>query len=140
MNNQNLIRGLFLMAIALAFGLGALRYPLGELSRAGPGLFPFMIAAMLAVVALSMIIRSAFVPRAPMDFRVRNIALILGSLCAFALTSHFVNMILGIAVMVFIASLAGEDYSVKRCLKIIAVLVGIALAFQHGLGLQLPLY
>ena len=28
------------MAISLAFGLTSLRYPIGEFSRAGPGLFP----------------------------------------------------------------------------------------------------
>lgn len=28
------------MAIALAFGLTALRYPIGDLGRAGAGLFP----------------------------------------------------------------------------------------------------
>ena len=35
MNDRNLVRGLFLMAIALVFGLASLRYPMGGFSRAG---------------------------------------------------------------------------------------------------------
>lgn len=49
-------------------------------------------------------------------------------------------MIVGIAFMVFCASLAGTSYSVARNLKIAAGLVAVAFAFQKLLGLQLPLY
>ena len=35
MNDRNLVGGLFLIAISLAFGLASVRYPMGKLSRAG---------------------------------------------------------------------------------------------------------
>ena len=41
------------MAISLAFGLQSLRYPIGALSRAGPGLFPFMVSCLLNLNRLS---------------------------------------------------------------------------------------
>ena len=44
MINRNLVRGIFLMGLALVFGLPAIGYSLGTFSRAGPGLFPFMVS------------------------------------------------------------------------------------------------
>ena len=141
MNDRNLIRGLFLMAISLAFGLTAMRYPIGEFGRAGPGLFPLMVASLLFLIAVITVVRSRFQPHEHVLFNVKNIGLILGSLCGFALVSHFVNMIAGIIVMVFIASFAGKaKYSVMRNLYISAGLVAVALAFQKLLGFNLPLY
>jgi hypothetical protein len=141
MNDRNLVRGLFLMAISLAFGLQAMRYPIGDFGRAGPGLFPLMVSGLLLLVGLATAVRSRFVPHERLEINVKNIGIILGSLCAFALVSEYVNMIAGIVVMVFCASFAGTaSYSVMRNLKIAAGLVAVALAFQKLLGFNLPLY
>ena len=128
------------MAVALAFGGTALRYPIGDFSRAGPGLFPLMVSGLLALIGLVTAVRARFVQRVPMEFDWRNITLILASLCAFSLVSHFVNMIAGIVAMVFLATLAGTSYSLVRNLKIAAGLVLVALAFNKFLGVNLPLY
>ena len=61
-------------------------------------------------------------------------------LCAFALVTLFVNMIAAIITMVFIATLAGTNYSWKRNLKIAAGLVAMAFVFAKLLGMNLPLY
>ncbi|MDB5947713.1 MAG: hypothetical protein JWQ33_2739 [Ramlibacter sp.] len=141
MNDRNLVRGLFLMAISLAFGLQAMRYPIGDFSRAGPGLFPLMVSSLLFLIAVITVIRSRFVERIPLEFNVKNIAVILTSLCGLAVLSDYVNMIVGIVFMVFIASFAGmAKYSVVRNLKIAAGLIAVALAFQKLLGFNLPLY
>jgi len=140
MKNRNLVRGLFLMAIALAFGLTALRYPIGDLSRAGPGLFPAMVSAMLLVIGVSTVIRSFFVAPVKLDFNVKNISLILGSLCGFALISTFLNMIAGIVFMVFCSAFEGSSYSWVRNVKVSAGLIVMALALQKLLGLNLPLF
>jgi hypothetical protein len=141
MNDRNLARGLFLIAISLAFGLQALRYPVGDFSRAGPGLFPLMVCGLLLLVGLISVVWSRFVEHVHIQFNFKNIAVILGSLCSFALISEHVNMIAGIAVMVFIASFAGTaSYSVMRNFKVVAGLIAAALAFQKLLGFNLPLY
>lgn len=141
MNDRNLVRGLFLIAISLAFGLQSMRYPIGHFSRAGPGLFPLMVASLLLLIGVITVVRSRFVERVHLEFKYKNIAIILASLCGFALISELVNMIAGIAFMVFIASFAGTaSYSVMRNLKIAAGLIAIGLAFQKLLGFNLPLY
>jgi len=140
MKDQNLVRGLFLAAISLAFGLGALRYPLGDLARAGPGLFPFMVSGLLFVIAVVTIVRSRFVAPVPLNFSLKNIALLLFALCGFAVVSKLLNMTVGIVFMVFVASFAATSYSWQRNLKISIGLIAVAFAFQKLLGLNLPLY
>jgi len=138
--NRNLVRGIFLMAIASAFGLTALRYPMGDLTRAGPGLFPAMVSALLMLIGASTVLRSFFVERVRLDLNFKNIAIILASLCGLALISTYVNMIAGIVFMVFCSTLAGSSYSWVRNLKIAAGMVAMALVLQKFLGLNLPLY
>ncbi len=140
MNNLNLIRGLTLIAVALAFGLGALRYPIGQFEQTGPGLFPLLMSGLLLVLGAAMVTRSFFTDRVRAEFTVRNIAIILTSLCGFALLSEYVNMIVGIVFLVFCAMLADPPYSLKRNAVVAGVLIAIAVAFQQLLGVQLPLY
>jgi|SRR5215472_5686577 len=140
MNNRNLVKGLFLVAISLAFGLGSLRYPMGSLARAGPGLFPLLVSSLLFLVGLAVVVRALLSERVPIPFDKKNITLVLASLVGFALLSEYVNMIAGIVFMVFCASFAGTSYSVMRNLKIAGVLIAVAFVFQKFLGLQLPLY
>ena len=63
MNDRNLVRGLFLIAIALAFGLQSLRYPIGSFSHAGAGLFPLMVSSLLLLIGLITAVRSRFASR-----------------------------------------------------------------------------
>ena len=140
MNNRNLWRGLFISAVAVVFGVAAARYPLGDLAHVGPGLFPLMVSGLLLLVGLTMMARSLFVENQPIDFSLRNIAIILASLCGFALISQFVNMIAGIVFLVFFSGIAASSYSWKRNIKTSVVLILIAFAFRNFLGLNLPLY
>jgi len=140
MIDRNLARGLFLMAISLAFGLTALKYPIGDFGRAGPGLFPAIVSAMLFLIGVATVIRSRFVDKVALTLNPKNIGLILGSLLAFAVVTMFVNMIVAIVVMVFISTFAGTNYSWFRNVKISIGLVIMAFVFAKGLGMNLPLY
>src|SRR5215813_8782487 len=133
MNNRNVVRGLFLIAIALAFGLQSLRYPIGGFGRAGPGLFPLLVSFLLLLLGIATVVRSLLIERVGIAFNAKNIGLILVSLCGFALISERVNMIAGIVFMVFCAAFAGTSYSVVRNLKIAGVLIAVAFVFQKFL-------
>ena len=128
------------MAIALLFGLVSLKYKVGEFSRAGPGLFPLLVSCLVFLIGLLTVVRSRFVKPVPLNYNMKNIALVLSGLCGFAVLSEHLNMIAGIVYLVFCVSFAGTSYSVVRNLKISVVLIGIAFLFQKLLGLQLPLF
>ncbi|MEY4751338.1 MAG: hypothetical protein RIQ60_3552 [Pseudomonadota bacterium] len=140
MNDRNLVRGLFLITIALIFGLSSLNYSIGQFSRAGPGLFPLMMSSLLLLIGVATVIRARFVQKVPLDFNLKNIAIIMGSLAGFALLSQHINMIVGITFMVFFSAIAGRTYVVVRNLKVAIGLIAVAFAFQKLLGLNLPLY
>jgi hypothetical protein len=141
LNNLNFVSGLFLMAIALLFGLQAFHYKIGDLSRAGPGLFPLLVSSLVFLIGVATVVRSRFIAPTPLSYNTRNIGLVLLAICGFTVISQFINMTLGIVFLVFCSSFAGvTPYSVVRNLKISAGLIVIALAFQHLLGLNLPLY
>jgi hypothetical protein len=140
MKNRNFVRGLCLMVIALVFGGVSLNYSIGELSRSGPGMFPLIVSSFLFVIGVLTLVRSHFVEPVPLDYNVKNIALILLSLVGFAVLSEHINMILGIIFLVFCSTFAGTSYSVLRNVKISAGLIAVAFGFQHFLGLNLPLF
>lgn len=141
MNNQTLVRGLFLAAISILFGANAIRYKVGTFDHAGPGMFPALASGMLLLIAVITLARSNVSPVIPLAINLKNIGLLLSALCAFALVSKVLNMTAGIASLVFIAALAGRaKYSVFRNVKITAGLTAVAFAFQKLLGLNLPLF
>jgi len=140
MNDRNLARGVFLVAVSLAFGLQSLRYPIGTFSHAGAGLFPLLVSSLLLLIGVITVVRSRFVEQVPLAFNLKNIAIILASLCGFAIVSLYLKMIAGIVFMVFCASFAGGHFNFWRNIKIAAGLIGIALVFQKLLGFNLPLY
>ena len=139
-NNRNFVRGLCLIAIALLFGGVSLNYPVGQLSRSGPGMFPLIVSCLLLLIGVLTVARSHFYDPVPLDYSVKNIAIILASLVGFAVISQFINMILGIVFLTFCSTLAGTSYSVVRNIKISLGLIAVAFAFKHLLGLNLPLY
>lgn len=140
MNDRNLVRGLFLIAISLAFGLTALRYPLGNFARAGAGLFPLLVSSLVFAIGVITVIRSRFVERVPLGFHPKNIVLVLASLAGFAVLSQYVNMTVGIVFMVFCSGFTATRYSIARNVKVSIALFLVALAFQKLLGVNLPLY
>ena len=141
MKNLNFVSGLFLMAIALIFGLVSFKSKIGEFSRAGPGLFPLLVSSLVFLIGLATLVRSRFIAPVPLNYNMRNIALVLLSICGFTVLSQYINMIVGIVFLVFCSAFAGiTPYSVMRNVKISAGLIAIALAFQRLLGLNLPLY
>ncbi|MDQ7955925.1 MAG: tripartite tricarboxylate transporter TctB family protein [Rhodocyclaceae bacterium] len=141
MIDKNLARGIFVLLLAILFGVPAvLHYPIGNFARGGPGLFPTMVSCILGLIGIAMIVRSRFTKPERLEINLKNIGIIVGSLVAFAVVSEHVNMIAGIVLMVFIAALAGTNYSWWRNVKVAAVLVLFAFGFQRLLGLNLPLY
>jgi hypothetical protein len=140
MNNRNLIRGLFLVAFSLVFGVWSRNYQFGDFSRAGPGLFPLLVSGLLFLIGVITVVRSRFVPPVHLEFKFKNITIVLASLCGFALISAHLNMTAGIVFMVFCSTYAGTSYSVMRNVKISAGLIAIAFALQKLLGLNLPLF
>jgi uncharacterized membrane protein len=140
MNNLKLMRGLVLLAIALFFGSQALTHQIGTLARAGAGLFPLLVSGLVAMIGLVTLVQAKLEAPVPLDFKFKNIALIMISLIGFTLIAHHLGAIAAIIFLVFVSTLASTERSLARNLKICAVLIVIAVCFRLLLGVNLPLY
>lgn len=109
----------------------------GSFAHPGPGLFPLIVSVMLGLIGIVMLVRSWLETRTPIAAKPKPIAIVLTSLIGFALIAKHLDAAAAIVFLVFVATLAGPQYSVVRNLKISAVLVAIAFAFHRLLGLNL---
>lgn len=139
MVNQVFARGAFLALIALYFVLQAPGYTIGSLNRPGAGFFAMMVGSLLLLNAVIIMVRSRLVEAPPLDFKLRNIALVISGLVSFVVVTEYANMLAAVAVMVTIVSFASDTYSWKRNV-IIAALCLVAIGMRTGLGVNLPLY
>jgi uncharacterized membrane protein len=140
MPSQSLARGIFLALVAAYFGLTAMTYRIGDLGRAGPGLFPIIVSGLLFVLAVVTLVQARLNASPPLYFNFKNIALIMGALIGFVLISKHLSMLVAIAFLVFVASYAGTSVSWKRNVQVAIGLMLIAYAFQRFLGLNLRLF
>lgn len=139
MVDSNLMRGLCMIAVALFVAANAIQYPVGDLSHAGPGMFPLIVSGILFVLASMSVLQSRLVEAVPFSFNGKNIGLLSLSLLGFVVGSHFLNALLGIFLMVFISGTVATTYSWKRNLQISVGLAVVAFLFQEVLGLHLGL-
>ena len=116
-----------------------MRYTLGTVDQPGPGFFPLVVSIFLLLLGIGMGSRGLAEAPASIDCRLKNIAIISVALLGFAAATDYINMIVGIVVLVVISSFSATSYSVVRVVKIVTGLVAIAFAFKYLLGLNLPL-
>lgn len=134
--------GCVLLATAGWFGALALDMSVGDFAMPGPGLFPFMLAALLALVAVALLVRARHA-RSTEAERVSllppNVLVAVGSLLiATALFENCGFLIAAMALLSFLfRALGGLTW--PRAVLAGAVAAGIAwMLFVQLLGVQLP--
>ena len=134
--------GLVFIAIAAAFIGLSRQYNLGTMHRMGPGLFPTLVAALLAGLGAIIAVRAFVLDGPPVPrFYGRPLLVSLAAIVLFGLVLQFLGLIAAIAVLVLIGALASRE---SRPLETL-VLMGALIAFSTGvfvwlLGLPLPLW
>ena len=92
----------------------------------------------LGLLGVCSVIKSFF-NRDTVTLKLRNLAIITASLLAFAVATEYINIVVGIVLLVITSSFASEKYSIKNVVLISAGLVVVAYLFKYLLGLNLPL-
>jgi len=136
--------GAMFLLIGVAFITFSAAYEVGAPAKMGPGFFPMMLGALLALLGASIAMRSLGRTRTPeciAAVRWRPLALILLSVLVFAIALPRLGVILSIALLVGISSLAADDFRWKETLVSIVVLIALSwLVFVKGLDLQFPVW
>ena len=145
--------GVMFAAVGAAFAVGATTYNVGNGARMGPGYFPLMLGILLGVLGLIIIFQSLVVETAGGDkigkWAWKQVVFILGANLAFgillgglpSLGVPAMGMIIAIYALVLIASLAGNEFDLKKVLVLATVLaIGSYIAFIWALKLQIQVW
>jgi hypothetical protein len=138
--NRDVASGFLFILIALAFGISTiLNYPVGAISNPGPGLLPLVVSSFLLLSGISIWFKGLLAQSEQIVFRIKNLVIVMLSIVVFVIVTKYINMVVGITVLIFASTIAIPNYSVIRNIKIVSGLVLIALLFKYGAGLDLPL-
>jgi hypothetical protein len=152
-SQKDFAAGAMFSAVGVAFAWGATTYTLGEGARMGPGYFPMMLGILLAIIGAAVIFGSLVVETEdgekvgkiawkPLGFIIgANLAfgLLLGGLPKYGIPA--MGLIAGIYALVFIASMAGDNFRPKEVAVLATVLAVFSyVAFVWLLKLQFPVW
>lgn len=140
-NPQDLWPGVIFGGTGIAAIVLGRESPMGTATKMGPGYFPAILGALLAVVGLALVIR-AFLSRGERitGFAIRPLVLVLGATLLFGLTVRGTGMIAALIVLVLVSAAASR---LVRWPAAITLAVGLtvfsAVTFVKVLGLPIPL-
>lgn len=127
---------LFLFFGGLALYL-ALDYPMGSAMRMGPGYFPVILGGLLSLLGLATLARG-FLRKSdpPRNFALVPLILVLSAVALFALTVERFGIVVSVALVVVVSSLASGQFRWVEVLVLTLVMVALAVGlFTEGLGL-----
>jgi hypothetical protein len=143
-NQKDVAAGLLYMAFGAAFSLGALNYKLGDPERMGPGWFPFWIGILLIIVgAITGLagVRADAAPEAVKRLELRPLAWVIGAVILFGLLLQPLGLVVSLAVLVVVSSLASHEFTWKGALATaVALILFSSAVFIWGINLQIPLW
>jgi hypothetical protein len=134
--------GLLFVGIAAMFIALASQYRFGEAHRMGPGYFPIMIGALLAILGAVVAGRALAFDGPPLPhFNPRPLLVTLVAVVLFGLAIERLGLAAAIAVLVMVAAFADRDVRLLPSLVLALVLIVFSVAtFVWLLGLPLPVW
>ncbi len=152
-SQKDFYAGLLFMLVGSAFGWGALDYQVGASARMGPGYFPLLLGALLALLGAVMMLRATF-GQAQADQTIgpwawRPLVAITSANLMFGvalgglprLAWPALGLMVGIYLLTFVACLAGERFKLKEAALLATALATLSYgAFVLLLKLQLPVW
>lgn len=135
---KRIASGLLFIAIGLFGMIYGSRYRLGTASYMGPGYFPFVVSAVVAVLGLASVVtsfRKGGKPK-PIDWHIIPLVCVVAGIVAFGVLMEHAGLVLAIAAVVVLGCyqrLASRPWEVLAIgVVLIAMSVGL---FIHGLGM-----
>lgn len=143
-NQQDVAAGVVYILAGAGFSLGALNYNIGEAARMGPGWFPFWVGILLVAVGIATAssgMRAHASEEKMKRPELRSPAWILGSVVLFGLLLQPAGLVLSLAALVIVSSMASHEFTWKGTLLNTVVLIAFSVgAFIKGINLQIPLW
>lgn len=152
-SQKDFFAGLVFVVIGIAFAWGATNYTIGEGARMGPGYFPLVLGILLAAIGAFTVFEAMVVETEdgepvgkiawkPLFFIIGSnvvFGIMLGGISSLGIPA--MGLIVGIYVLTFIASMAGDEHKNREVIVLATVLAVLCyLAFIVLLKLQFPVW
>ena len=136
--------GVMFLVIGLAFAGLAQRYELGTAQRMGPGYFPTVLGALLALLGLAIAIKGLAREERGGDverFHFGPLLVVLGAVALFALLLRPAGLVAALLVLIGVSAYASHEFRLREVVPLAAFLVVLVLAvFIWGLGMVVPVW
>ena len=140
-NAKGIIGALALFGAGLFFVLHGLSYPLGTMSRMGPGYYPVLLGIVAIGLSLLMLCAAKSESARLPAIAWRPLGAVLGAILAVMLTIRLLGLVPAIMLTVFISGLADRRSRPRETLLLAASLAfGAWLVFSKGLGMPMPVF
>jgi drug/metabolite transporter (DMT)-like permease len=137
--------GLMFVVTGLIFAVGSTNYSMGNSARPGPGYFPLILSVVMAILGAVVLFKALTIETAEGDrigsWAWRPLIVIVIAITVFGITLPRLGMLVAVPALIFITSLAGDEFHWKGVLTNAVVLTAGAWAiFIAGLKLTIPLW
>ena len=137
--------GVMFIVIGAGFAIGATNYPMGASARPGPGYFPLMLSIIMTILGAIVLFKSLTIETDDGDpigkIAWRPLIVVVLAITVFGLLLPRLGMLITIPVLIFITSLAGDEFRWKGVLAAAVVLtIASYLIFIVGLKLTIPVW
>jgi putative tricarboxylic transport membrane protein len=151
MRNGDVFGGLALVAFAAAYAWAGSDLKLTSSLGVGPGLFPMMLAGLLALLGTGIAVQAILArdgdpaldeAAEPEDaIPLRSLLLIAAGPALFAILVVPLGVVPALALAILVSAFASREMTIREAVVTTAVLVvGCVLLFRYGLGLPLALF
>lgn len=146
-NSRDFWSGVMFCALGLFFVVVAQEHAMGTAARMGPAYFPTLLGGLLTLLGLILTVRGWM--KMPADgsdgkieaFHGRTFFLILGSVLAFSLLLPTCGLMIALAALIVISSLADHGFRWKEIVAVIVVLDALAyVTFVYAVGMIIPVW
>jgi hypothetical protein len=134
--------GAIYLALAAVVILIGRNYAFGSSARMGPGYFPVVLGAILALVGAISVTRSFLKPGEPVGpFAWRPLLLILGAVVLFGLLLERAGVIIALAALMTVGAFASRTsrFDFATVASFTGLIALCVLVFVKGLGVPMPL-
>jgi hypothetical protein len=137
--------GIMFTVVGVVFAVGATNYSMGSGARPGPGYFPLILSAILAVLGAILLFKSLTIETEGGD-PIGNIAwrpllVIVAAITIFGAMLPRLGLFVSVPILIIIVSFAGDEFSWRGVLVTAASLTVFSwLIFVAGLKLTIPLW
>ena len=144
-SQKDFVSGIALIAVGLAFAIGATNYSFGTSIRPGPGYFPFGLGVILSILGLIVLYGAMTVERKNGDpigsIPWRALICVVGAILFFGFFLPRLGFLISFPAMIIITSAGGKEFTWKDAILNATILTVLSYAiFIYGLQLTIPVW